>query len=364
MKAAPPDDRDSFGRSARYCRNCHYPMVDLGEYCYHCGQKYTTGRISFWRLMGEAFEAVFNFDSKIFRTLAALFIPGKLTREYFEGRHKRYVNPMRLFFGLTVLLFAVISFLFGEELTQALRKNVEESERTAYQADFLDQLDSAKQEVLSAYGAEPPLPVALDSMIHHFQDTRQEETTVYYVERNRSYPLAIEIKKQEVSNRDLILLSPDSLAQKYEIAGWVNHWVIKQQVRLQEELNSFAEFMLGQLVWMVLFMMPALALILKLLYIRRDYYYVEHLIFSFHYHAFAFLTLVIALLLSQVEQSNGQLSGLIYLFIGGYLLVAMKRVYGQGWIKTMVKYFILFFFYTFLLTLFFIFTLAISAFLF
>lgn len=360
----PPSNHDQFGTSPRYCRNCHYPMVDLGEYCYHCGQKYTTGRISFGRLMSEAFEAIFNFDSKIFRTLGALFVPGKLTREYFEGRHKRYVNPMRLFFVMAVLLFAVISFLVGDDLRRTLRENVEESERVAYQADFLDQLDSAQTDILQVYGDEPPLPAALDSMVHHFRDTRMMESSIYYIERPRPYALSLDIKQKKVSNRDLILLSPDSLAQKYEIEGWVNRWIINQQIRLQEELNSFAEFMLGQLVWMVLFMMPALALTLKLLYIRRDYYYVEHLIFSFHYHAFAFLALVIALLLHQVEQAPDWLPGLIYLSIALYLLMAMKRVYSQGWIKTLFKYFILSFFYTFLLTIFFTITLAISAFLF
>jgi hypothetical protein len=351
------------GNRARYCPNCHYPLSELGEYCNHCGQKFTTGKVTVAQLFDELFEAIFNFDSKIFKTLGAIFVPGKLTAGYFEGRHRRYVNPVRLFFALAVLLFAMISFLVGDELERGLQESSKQVDLDGYQAYFLDQLDTARAAILEEFGETPPLPVALDSMARFFEDTRRDSVDFFSVSWSSDSLKNISFEDLKISVRDFVLLTPDSLAQKYEVEGWLNQAILHQQIRLRQETGSFAQFLLGKFVWMILFMMPALALVLKLLYIRHDHYYVEHLIFSFHFHAFAFLILTVALLL--VAWTNyrefvdwATLAAVIYLFF------AMKRVYRQGWRKTFLKFFLLSWFYFILASLFFTLTLPISAFLF
>ena len=66
-------------------------------------------------MIGDFFESILNIDSKIFKTLGALFIPGKLTEAYFRGQQKRYVPPTRLFFVMAVIHFAVLGYLaFGQ----------------------------------------------------------------------------------------------------------------------------------------------------------------------------------------------------------------------------------------------------------
>lgn len=90
--------------STSYCKNCEQPLHKGAAYCAHCGQKNTDGRITVRSLFTEFFDAVFNIESRTLRTLRALFIPGKLTEEYFEGRHKRYVHPLRTLLVMSILL--------------------------------------------------------------------------------------------------------------------------------------------------------------------------------------------------------------------------------------------------------------------
>jgi len=80
------------------------------------------------------------------------------------------------------------------------------------------------------------------------------------------------------------------------------------------------------------FLLPIFALLLKLLYRSTQRLYVEHLIFSLHFYTFIFLLLTVVTLIDQ-EFINSA-SPLIIL---GYLFIALKSVYGQGWLKTLGK---------------------------
>jgi hypothetical protein len=94
----------------------------------------------------------------------------------------------------------------------------------------------------------------------------------------------------------------------------------------------------------VFVMMPLFALILKLLYVRHKRFYVEHFVFALHTHAFAFLTGTVVLL-----SNSDTVQGLAMIWLMIYLFFALKRVYGQGIIRTFTKYVVLGFAYSVLL---------------
>jgi hypothetical protein len=81
-------------------------------------------------------------------------------------------------------------------------------------------------------------------------------------------------------------------------------------------------------------LLPAFAGLLKLVYLRQRRLYIEHVVFALHTHAFAFVVFTVALLL------RGNVAVMPVLFTGMllYVLVAMRRVYGQGWPITLVKF--------------------------
>jgi len=91
-----------------YCGNCQSP-IDDANYCASCGQKNTDGRIGFGEFFSVLFSTVFNLESKFFKTIREIFIPGKLTNEWFKGRHKPYFHPVRLFIVTALLLIAALS---------------------------------------------------------------------------------------------------------------------------------------------------------------------------------------------------------------------------------------------------------------
>ena len=91
------------------------------------------------------------------------------------------------------------------------------------------------------------------------------------------------------------------------------------------------------------------ALILKFWYSFAKRFYFEHLIFALHVHVFIFVCLI-GLLLLEFSDGVAQGNDLIWLqeitswlaiglaiWLPLYLLLALKRVYGQGWLMTLFK---------------------------
>ena len=89
------------------CLNCGTRLI--GSHCHACGQHahvHKTIAAFFHDLM----HGVFHFEGKIWRTLPMLaWHPGKLTREYIDGRRASYVSPIALFLFVVFLTFALFN---------------------------------------------------------------------------------------------------------------------------------------------------------------------------------------------------------------------------------------------------------------
>ena len=90
------------------CANCGTHLQ--GAYCHACGQK---GHLhnKLWHLAHELVEGIAHFDGRLWRTLPLLaFRPGRLSREWIEGRRARYVSPLHVFLFAIFLLFIIPTF--------------------------------------------------------------------------------------------------------------------------------------------------------------------------------------------------------------------------------------------------------------
>ena len=95
------------------CSDCGEPTT--GNFCANCGQPTHVHR-SLLHLGEELVHGVMHFDARIWRTLPLLaFNPGRLTREWVEGRRTRYVSPQALFLFTIFLMFFILSFWKGPE---------------------------------------------------------------------------------------------------------------------------------------------------------------------------------------------------------------------------------------------------------
>lgn len=81
---------------SKKCKNCGEDL--LGNYCYRCGQKASTGRITMRYFFHELEYGLTHADRKgLFFTLKGLFTrPGNMLRDYILGHRVNYVKPFPL----------------------------------------------------------------------------------------------------------------------------------------------------------------------------------------------------------------------------------------------------------------------------
>lgn len=60
-------------------------------------------------MVANSLDVVFAWDGKFWRSIAALITaPGKLTKDYLDGKIVRYIHPSKLFWFLSIVLFALL----------------------------------------------------------------------------------------------------------------------------------------------------------------------------------------------------------------------------------------------------------------
>lgn len=88
------------------CRNCDTSFS--GSYCINCGQRASVHRITFKETFGDFIDTVFSVNAPLWYTFKLLLVdPGKLFREYLEGRRKTYYKPVAFFILMTVIYLLI-----------------------------------------------------------------------------------------------------------------------------------------------------------------------------------------------------------------------------------------------------------------
>lgn len=110
-----------------------------------------------------------------------------------------------------------------------------------------------------------------------------------------------------------------------------------------ENPKNFIANTLQKLPLVLLVILPVFALFQKLIYIRHKIFFVEHLVFSLHVHAFMFLLIFVGGIL--MVFFSPAILFFIPLIMFLYLYLAFRRVYEQRRLKTLTKYALLFWIY-------------------
>ena len=106
----------------------------------------------------------------------------------------------------------------------------------------------------------------------------------------------------------------------------------------------FMKTLVSNLPYMMLCCIPFFALILKLLYIRHRIFYIDHLVYALHVHSFAYACLMIIALVTvglariHLGALGGWLIGLLWTLFAVQIFLSIRRVYNQGWFKTVIKF--------------------------
>lgn len=98
--------------SAASCRNCGAPLV--GSYCHACGEPGPDPHeFAARHFVHDAVHEFLHLDGKIFRTLWLLIArAGFLTKEYWDGRRKAYIRPLRLYIFIAAIHAIAMSHSF------------------------------------------------------------------------------------------------------------------------------------------------------------------------------------------------------------------------------------------------------------
>lgn len=318
------------------CPNCQHELMIGDAFCVNCGQKVQKRIPKLWELISDFFDSVLNIDSKIIRTFRAIFIPGQLSIHFFKGIRKKYYHPFRLFFFVAVLFFTLLG---TTDLKKIMKDGFHVGDFETKKNEFLvvKKIEEVSDTVIGKFSQKKLATEVLDSLKNQFVISNKDSSDFTFM-GSRTYKFA---------QNDIFLYDEKELIERYEVTEFLDKLFVKQSLKAVKDPAGFSWYIMGNFVWMLILLMPAVALSLKILYIRRKRYFVEHLTFLFHFHAFVFFLSSIVLIIAKYYDHNW-----VYIIAGSYapiyLYLAMKRFYKQGWIKTFIKFWILGISYVFL----------------
>lgn len=303
-------------KKADICPNCDYQLH--GEnFCPNCGQKNDIRRIRFRHFIAESLSNFFAVDGRFMHTLAVLFSrPGKVPQNYINGKRQRYVHPVRIYFLASILLLFVIQYSGGSD--EIIK--VKESETAVDSASVVTNLNDARDSLLLEFAEE---------------EIAEKETSDYQEQKGRLGKMMEYYDKTGETDVHAALAKT-----KLEDNIW-NRFLYTQSVKIAEfDDREFSRYFASKLFWVLFLFLPILAGVHHLLYLRRRFYYPEHLFFTFYNQAVFFIVLTIGFLVTHFSERDS----LVIVFILGFLVyqfLALRRFYGQSWGKSLVKFIIL-----------------------
>lgn len=349
--------------------NCGHPFRGDENFCPYCGQKNNTNHLSFGLFLNNFFSGMFNYDSRFWKTFVPLLtMPGKVSRLYIDGKRVCFVNPFQLYLNVSIIFFLLLGLvekLKDEEpalsgivnvtnTADSIQKNpaqLDSIAKVASAAVVANQRDSIAAAELNKQineGLEiAKAEIEESNQPHEYHIASKNESQISFFNRVQDF--------QNYSKEHGDLKSNEALTNMGYSTGMMNVFLYNQfrnanQNFEQMEKDNGKEFLksLKSYVPVSLFVfLPIFTLFLSLVYIRRKFTYMEHLVFVFHTQTVFFLLFIIyntINLFVDIENASWVFT-LLFLI---YLYKALRAFYQQGRFKTTVKFMILNGYYMFL----------------
>lgn len=324
----------------KQCANCDYQFgAEVSNFCPSCGQKNMDKNISIFALLYDYITVYLSFDSKLFRSFPALlFNPGFLTQQFAKGKRQTYLKPIRLYLFASLIYFTIFSMVSNHK-------------------NWFQPAPKSKPKASVADSTLADIKNTIKSNVNKYESS--EKTFINFGKNS------IITEKDFLEFREILdeggeqaLLDTLENRDHFLVDNWLFETFTKQSSKIYlSSGNSFFNYFLGSIPLMMFLLMPVLAFIFKILYLFKREYYIKHLVFFFHYHAFTYLLFSIVVLLSSFAW-GGVWYLLAFLLMSIYLFKAMRTAYPQHAIWTGIKYFILIIIYPFIVAIFLILTLG------
>jgi len=329
------------GKPIGNCANCGAPLV--GPYCAMCGQEPDYHRRTVRSLAHDLFEDIASFDSRILRTgKALLFKPGELPLAFHEGRTRRYVPALRLYFFVSLIFFLIlggfnIAIMQLQVVARPLHVTYDASGNALIPNPAFEPGDPDAPKVIRL----PKSDVAND-LAHYTYNTQLHFFAPIGAYHSTLPADALARLKKAQADLGASIGREKNLKKRAEekaLKGWVDRHVFGGMARLASNPAALNEPLTTWIPRVLFLLLPLYALLCAAFYWRqrKKFYLVDHLIFSLSVHTFTFLALIVAVGLAQLV-SGGLVFWFLLASIGVYVFLSIRRFYEQSWFWTTVKF--------------------------
>lgn len=312
-KETTSSGRKSLQYRGTKCLNCEHPLDKSDVFCPNCSQLNSDKQPSAKDFFAEFLSSVLVYDSRFRSTINDLLLhPGRMTRNYIAGQRMKYANPFRFYLSVSI-----IYFLVSGTLTWLGNENDDNP------FNILKFENETKTDSLTKNEAYYLAEKDLDTM--KWLNNKARRLEVYSSFYNSTH----------IQNPKKAL---DSLNHENTP---INRWIYQKSISIEKVKNdprSFASYLLSKTPFFFFFFTPFYALFFLLIYPRKQFSYLAHVIFIFHTFSFLFLLSLIFIIpshLFHIENLTGKLFFIILLF---YFYKAMRNFYGQNRFKTILKF--------------------------
>ncbi len=331
-------------RSEQYrgtsCLNCGQSL-DLSDiYCPSCSQLNSTKQLSIKDFFGEFLSSIFTYDSRLRFTLKDLLLkPGIISKNYVNGQRLKYANPFRFFLSVSIAFFLMQGLLNtlnldNEPLGLTLTNDgvvVENSE------EFLDSIQLANEQKKTTVKNDTIEDVSKDDTSLTLYITESQLDTINWHSRGieRFFEYRKFYKNTEIKdpNKALDILGHENSS--------FNRWIYNKNQsvdRISENPIGFANYMFSKIPFFLFLFSPIFAFFFWLLYSRKKYNFMEHLIFIFHIFSFVFLIMLLSIIPDLIIGFD-LISSISLLIIGPlYFYLALRKFYEQSHLITIIKF--------------------------
>jgi len=334
------------------CLNCGTDLK--GPFCYFCGQPDRNFMRFFPALIRDLMEDLLDLDSRFMRTLKPLlFKPGRLTRNYMNGRRFRYAPPMRLYIFSSIVFFLLATFLSSDAIS--INGIEDENGIVHLSTGITEEEQKLLKQTLGSLPVDAQKQIEIDKVIAESENVDPDK------------PL---FDTNELSFNDEPWNRETNPVDIKWLPDWVNDRIndeIEGSPQKAEQINDNPNLIVDKvfdiLPATMFVLLPIVALIFKFWYLFAKRYYVEHLIFSLHNHSFLFVSLTLILLANVADtlltkygyasaaSGTGWFITIIAIWIPVYMLISLRVVFQQGWLLTIGKFAVIGLSYVTLLTL-------------
>ncbi len=283
MESTPTTPREPKKR----CLNCEKKMPRKAVFCPACGQRDTDGKVQLKDLLFKLWSTVFHIDNKLFRTLAHLCVPAKITQEYFKGRMKRYLHPIQ--FYLLTMVFAV--YVITQNATQNNKSTEPESlifdrGKMAMLEEIKMHIDSLPDELkrhITAEAVDSAVAIKNRDLLENYKDSFQVKLPFLF--------------DQKISSAHFSVLPLDSFAIVYKQSNRLNQYFLRQGIKSHRAGTGLGRSFMGSLTWTFLILIGIISGIVYWIFRKKGRYYVEHIVLMLHMHSFFFIVMGILVLM-------------------------------------------------------------------